>query len=729
MSIALFFAENVKNRVETISSFIDWVAEILTGNNQVKKWVMGGTVSGIAWLILKFYLCTETGQCTQKNYVIGLGLISLSFFLVAIAEAVRVKRKSLAPNICHSFSAIKGLRPFETCDTALFRQLQREDELRECLYGIQNAEFRFGILYGASGVGKTSFLKAGLLPKLLEENQCCIYVKITDQNPLDSIRSALLNEVKRAEPTLSLISSNITDSLNAAQELPALLDAMVRIHSGPCILLLDQFEQFFVHHKREKQRKPFIQGLTDWYRSLSSSVKILLCFREDFAAQVIELQKSMGYSLGPLQSFPLKRFQPYKAAEIFKVIAAQEKIHVDNTFLDTFTQCELACKEDGLVSPVYIQILSWMVAGQILHGDMAFNQRSFQKIGGIEGLLVRFLTRALEARETKERKQAAIKVLLALAEEGTRAKVLSVDMLKRKLAATVEGKCVQEAADWLARSDNRLITPVDGGFELVHENLIPAVRRVAGEQLTLVDQANRLLNQRVTEWLRNDRSARYLLPWREWRQIQRQKLYLEWEERREHKESLLTASKRYWLKQVIFLVFICPIVIAGVYDTLSSKIEQRRIGWIRDSELTNYTKLALETMDHSRATISDQVKAQNASKNLLRKMQYGVRGYLDGYFFVYDLKGLCLVHPRIPAFEGTNRWLKTSSDRNDLYIQRIIKTASNGGGFVNYQWLEPTTGKWTPKRSYVTLYKPWGWVIGTGIYINDVNRTPKIVSK
>ena len=71
---------------------------------------------------------------------------------------------------------------------------------------------------------------------------------------------------------------------------------------------------------------------------------------------------------------------------------------------------ELASREDGLVSPVDVQVLSWMLLGQRESGK-AFDRVSFQKLGGVEGLLTSFLERTLAARESAARREAAIKRL------------------------------------------------------------------------------------------------------------------------------------------------------------------------------------------------------------------------------------------------------------------------------------------------------------------------------
>ncbi|MEM1394968.1 MAG: hypothetical protein AAGG00_17090, partial [Cyanobacteria bacterium P01_H01_bin.150] len=85
--------------------------------------------------------------------------------------------------------AIKGLRAFTKDDAEIFSKLQREISLQDCLNSITNNSFRFGILMGETGCGKTSFLQAGLLPKLLTESATHrgVYVRFANDEPVATV--------------------------------------------------------------------------------------------------------------------------------------------------------------------------------------------------------------------------------------------------------------------------------------------------------------------------------------------------------------------------------------------------------------------------------------------------------------------------------------------------------------------------------------------------------------
>ena len=330
---------------------------------------------------------------------------------------------------------------------------------------------------------------------------------------------------------------------NARRSLPTRVFALV--------LLLDQFEQFFVHQKRKKDREPFIRQLSEWYNGDSATpAKLLISIRRDFRGHLDEIQKAIGCSLGPQQLFNLERFKPEQAAEIFRVLAESAQLEYDRGFIEEVTAKELAASDDGLISPVDIQILAWMITCQSAGEARAFTRRAFQKLGGVEGLLERFLTRALDARETPPRRQAATKALLALTdlEGNTRAGVLTLYDLRHKLGDALSESELKEAVEWLTRGDVRLAVPVKRddieGYELAHERLIPALRRIANKELTEADRANLLLDRRANEWQGSNRDKRYLFSWREMRLIGKQTPFLQWGQNHSVKQALLKASKR-----------------------------------------------------------------------------------------------------------------------------------------------------------------------------------------
>src|SRR5208283_3449942 len=110
--------------------------------------------------------------------------------------------------------------------------------------------------------------------------------------------------------------------------------------------------------------------------------------------------------------------------------------------------------------------------------------------------------------------------------------------------------------------------------------------------------------------------------------------------------------------------------------------------------------------------------AQAAAKLAVRNMLYGSG---EGeYFFINDMHPRMVMNTATPALEGQD--LSDRRDPNGVYIFReIVKVCqTKGEGPVEYMWKRLSNGQAGLKINYVKLYPQWGWSIGTGIYVDDV---------
>lgn len=106
-----------------------------------------------------------------------------------------------------------------------------------------------------------------------------------------------------------------------------------------------------------------------------------------------------------------------------------------------------------------------------------------------------------------------------------------------------------------------------------------------------------------------------------------------------------------------------------------------------------------------------------AAKAVIRAMKFSD----DGYMFVYDLDGVNIVHGSNQALEGRN--LIDLKDPNGVFlIRELIAAGKKGGGFVTYMWDEKTRGGLTPKLGYAAAMNNNRWIIGSGFYIDDIDR-------
>jgi len=142
----------------------------------------------------------------------------------------------------------------------------------------------------------------------------------------------------------------------------------------------------------------------------------------------------------------------------------------------------------------------------------------------------------------------------------------------------------------------------------------------------------------------------------------------------------------------------------------------------KEAELRHYVELATRSIAHLTRTGDSGPATQREAIRILSSLSYGE----DGYFFVYDTRGNNLMHPRQPELVGTDMWDWRDSTGAPT-IQRLIALAGEGGGFLRYTWAKPSSNRPAPKLGYVVPVAHWNWVMGTGIYLDDVESALALV--
>jgi two-component system, NarL family, sensor kinase len=182
------------------------------------------------------------------------------------------------------------------------------------------------------------------------------------------------------------------------------------------------------------------------------------------------------------------------------------------------------------------------------------------------------------------------------------------------------------------------------------------------------------------------------------------------------------------LKYKVLLLAVVPLLVSvglvafALEHEQSSLAERSRLQLrttsinAKEEELRHYVALALSTISplyntgRNDEAIKDQVKKQ------LANLAYGP----DGYFFLYDMQGVKLMDPRQPELVGQNL-IEMRDSRGEPTLRMLLERARSGGGFVVFRWRKPSTQKETPILGYVTVLERWGWMIGTGNYLDDVD--------
>ncbi len=172
------------------------------------------------------------------------------------------------------------------------------------------------------------------------------------------------------------------------------------------------------------------------------------------------------------------------------------------------------------------------------------------------------------------------------------------------------------------------------------------------------------------------------------------------------------------LPLVISILVITILVTSQSRDLAQSSIAsfEQNILEAKQQGLINYIYLALSSIEHiyNNAGPND-IEAQEEVKKIINQLSYTE----DGYFFVYDFEGNNIVHPKQPYRVGKN-WIDLEDPDGDKVIKNLIDVAKNGGGYHYYKWEKPSSGEIADKLSYAVALDKWQWMIGTGLYIDDV---------
>ena len=149
---------------------------------------------------------------------------------------------------------------------------------------------------------------------------------------------------------------------------------------------------------------------------------------------------------------------------------------------------------------------------------------------------------------------------------------------------------------------------------------------------------------------------------------------------------------------------------------LADSLKQQR----RD-ELTHLTQVALgiarEEYDASVRDHSSDDLARKVAADRISKLRYGS----GDYFWINDLGPRMIMHPAKPELNGQDLTEMKDPNGKHLFVEFANVVKRQGSGFVDYQWPKPGKDAPQPKLSFVTGFEPWGWIIGTGVYIDDLH--------
>jgi len=480
--------------------------------------------------------------------------------------------------------------------------------------------FSVGLLYGPSGSGKSSLVRAGLLPRL-SAKVLPIYIEATP----DETEERLRTELHRRIPDLS-------SDMGLAEMIAALRRDWSLAAGQRIVLFVDQFEQWL-----HAPRTPGANELRDALRQCDGQrVQCVLLVRDDFWLAVSRFMNELEVPIIEGQNAALVDLfdMPHARKVLMEYGRAFERLPpntVDMTpeqdkFLDRAV-AELA--EQGKIISVRLNLFAEMVKSK------PWVLSTLEEMGGTAGIGETFLEESLGSAAPPERRrheEAARAVLQALLPEpgtllkghtrsreellhrsGLSASPIDFDALMLLLDYQLRLVTPSESGDLGASRDSHFLKQSGSGdiatravsYQLTHDFLVPPVRQwLVRKQLeTRRGRARLHLAERAAAWsIRED--VRQLPSWREWLAISLLVPRMSWTE---HETRMMRiANRRHSRQSFVWLFFLATCIVGGWYVRAQFREQRDRdhadmlVAWVRDPHRSLLPELAEEVSRYRR---------------------------------------------------------------------------------------------------------------------------------
>ncbi|MGE7955338.1 methyl-accepting chemotaxis protein [Pseudomonas sp. NPDC089530] len=176
----------------------------------------------------------------------------------------------------------------------------------------------------------------------------------------------------------------------------------------------------------------------------------------------------------------------------------------------------------------------------------------------------------------------------------------------------------------------------------------------------------------------------------------------------------MSISRRLWLiliVAVLMLLTLGMLMLKQIHDDLYQAKAQKTQHVVQTANGVLAYFHGLES-----AGTLDRATAQKQALSAIRGLRYDQ----SDYFWINDLTPVMVMHPANPKLDGQNLAAIRDPDGFAVFNEMVAIAKAKGAGMINYRWPKPGASEPVQKTSYVQLFEPWGWIIGSGVYIDDV---------
>lgn len=183
---------------------------------------------------------------------------------------------------------------------------------------------------------------------------------------------------------------------------------------------------------------------------------------------------------------------------------------------------------------------------------------------------------------------------------------------------------------------------------------------------------------------------------------------------------LSSTLRQFSIKQRLIVLNISALLGILVLFGITLSNTESNLYTLKKEENKHIVEVARSLVAHhyglQQSGVLSEHEAQTAALAALQNLRFDK----TNYFWVNDQTPTMIMHPIKPALDGKN--IANVQDPNGKYLfkEMVATVQSSGSGFVDYQWPKPNSEVPADKISYVSGFSPWGWVIGSGMYLDDI---------
>jgi len=530
----------------------------------------------------------------------------------------------------------------------------REREIRELERKFYNT--RLFVLHGESGSGKTSLIRAGLIPRLDPESYIPVYVRML-QEPLQEVKRELLRQLERPDRFSETCQVSLVEHLQHLTETV----------SKTVIIVLDQFEEFFLRFT-EEVRQQFTEEFAACVQASRLDVKFLISLRSDYFASLAGFEEAIPQIF--THQLQLARLTETQALEAVIKPAQRLGIQVDEPMVQIKLLPDLLAEEGGIEPPLLQIVCDALYQNAQSEGRNTIGMADYEAIGDVNGALSKYLDEKLrQFGQCQPQARAVLKALITSA--GTKQAVFLPELATRISSAGVTLAEAELQPHYLDKFVNYRLVRVDEvegrpRYELSHDYLakhieawIAESEREVTKVLELIDRAyetyratNMLLERSALQMIKPI-EEQLVLPTDKQNFVERSKMQV-----RKQRRGL-------WLRVAAALMFVA-LVVGGIFGYQTYR--QKEIAIAKQKEAEEQSQRADE-----QAQIAEE-KRKEAERQTRVAQVRRLAAEAQTALAKYPQRSLLL------AIESLNVTLQKGEPRVSVAEQALRDALANTGG-------------------------------------------------